>query len=428
MMRGVVRRAGWGFFDQTLSSLTNFGLGIVVAATVSARQFGAFSLVYAVYGLVLGLSEGFASTPLTIRFSTREGDEFADAERKSVGSALAIGIVSGGACLVVSPLMTPVLSGPLRALGVMLPGLLVQDAWRFAFVSRRRPPMAAANDGVWAVLQVVGIVALAASHSISATTMVVVWGGSATVAAMLGCLQGGGVWPAPGNWRPWLQSQRDLGPRYALETIAHRSGGYLVLFAVGGIAGLRAAGDLRGAVLLMTGPLNLLLLGAGFVAVPEGVRLYEEAPQKLAPAARWYAAVVAAVAALWALTILGLAHRIGPRILGSTWTGARPLLPVLAAYAVLQALAIGPGTGLWVLAAAKRSLRIQTTGVIIVVVAASVGTALDGVHGAAVAIAATTALVTGLWWWQFQRAYSLAGDGAAAGIEPGPSTAGAALV
>jgi hypothetical protein len=42
----VSRRAGWGFADQALSSLTNFGLGIFVAATVSAEQFGTFALIY----------------------------------------------------------------------------------------------------------------------------------------------------------------------------------------------------------------------------------------------------------------------------------------------------------------------------------------------------------------------------------------------
>src|SRR4051794_31067465 len=99
---GRGRRIGWGLFDQGLSSLTNFGLAFVVAHFVSAKQFGAFTLVFAGYGLLLGASEGIASVPLAIRFSAVQGEPLRTATRESVGCALVIGIVSGLGCVAVS--------------------------------------------------------------------------------------------------------------------------------------------------------------------------------------------------------------------------------------------------------------------------------------------------------------------------------------
>src|SRR5437660_3941899 len=156
-VKDVIRRAGWGFFDQGLSSATNFALTALVAGSVSVNQFGAFTLVYAVYGLFLGVCEGFASTPLTVRFSAETGSRLHAAERDSVGSALAIGLVGGIGCLSVSPFAGHDLGTSLAAMGVMLPGLLLQDAWRYAFLARAKPALAAFNDGVWAVLQFTGI-------------------------------------------------------------------------------------------------------------------------------------------------------------------------------------------------------------------------------------------------------------------------------
>src|SRR4051794_21024658 len=67
-----VRRAGWGFFDQALSSVSNFALSAVVAATVSAVDFGSFTIAYAVYGVFAGISGGLASIPLVVRYSARD--------------------------------------------------------------------------------------------------------------------------------------------------------------------------------------------------------------------------------------------------------------------------------------------------------------------------------------------------------------------
>ena len=48
-------RFGWGFADQAVSSLSNFLLGFLVARSVDAAAFGAFSVAYATYLVTVGI-------------------------------------------------------------------------------------------------------------------------------------------------------------------------------------------------------------------------------------------------------------------------------------------------------------------------------------------------------------------------------------
>ena len=46
-------RVGWGFGDQAVSSLGNFLLGFLVARNVDTATFGAFSVAYTKYVVVV---------------------------------------------------------------------------------------------------------------------------------------------------------------------------------------------------------------------------------------------------------------------------------------------------------------------------------------------------------------------------------------
>ena len=66
----LVRRFGWAFADQLLSSGTNFLLNVLVARTVGVRDLGAFSVAYATYTFSLGGVRAIASELLTSPQST----------------------------------------------------------------------------------------------------------------------------------------------------------------------------------------------------------------------------------------------------------------------------------------------------------------------------------------------------------------------
>ena len=187
---GLVGRAFWNLVDQGLSSLTNAALSVVVARSVSELDFGGFALAFTVFSVVVGLSRNLATGPLPIRFSGATRTSFVGAAGGALGTALCFGVATGIGSVLVGLLMGGVAGSSLVALGVILPGLLVQDAWRQVFFAQGRPAAAALNDAAWAVLQV-GAVALLLlpGHVDSAWPLILAWGGAALGAALLGTAQ-----------------------------------------------------------------------------------------------------------------------------------------------------------------------------------------------------------------------------------------------
>lgn len=408
---GVIRRASWGMFDQVLSSASNFALSAFVAAMVSATEFGAFTLAYAIYNLILAISAGLASLPLVVRYSAAAPDRYRAATRASAGIALVVGTLGGILCLIAAAGTTSALSGSLAALGVTLPGLLVQDNWRYGFVTGGQPAKAAANDGLWIALQLLGIAVLLTTDSVSAMSMVLVWGGSGSVAGLFGCWQAAAL-PAPRQMFNWLRDERALTWRYAGEVVVNRSGTWVVLSVVGVVAGIRVVGALRGAMLLVAGPLNLLFMGATFAFVSEGVRLLQRSPERLPRAIRGLSAAAAAVAVIWCAAVLVVPDALGGRVLGATWHQAKPLLPLLGLTMVALAAALGPIQGLLSLGAAKRSLFTQVAGLAMQLPLVVGGAVLSGARGAAVGLALSTGMRTILAWGQFRRGFA---EGTASG-------------
>src|SRR6476620_7278852 len=91
--RHVVRRFGWAFADQLLSSGTNFLLGVLIARSVGVRDLGAFSIAYAPFTFSLGGVRAVASEWLIVRHSALSEHEWRDGIRRSAGTALLAGIV-----------------------------------------------------------------------------------------------------------------------------------------------------------------------------------------------------------------------------------------------------------------------------------------------------------------------------------------------
>jgi hypothetical protein len=72
---------------------------------------------------------------------------------------------------------------------VTLPRLLLQDSWRFAFFSAGRGGQAFANDLVWGLTLAPLLAAMVASKLPAVSWFILAWGGSATLAAVVGGIQ-----------------------------------------------------------------------------------------------------------------------------------------------------------------------------------------------------------------------------------------------
>jgi O-antigen/teichoic acid export membrane protein len=397
-----VRSFGWGLADQMLSSITNFALGVLVAKAVAPQEFGAFSLAYAMYTLALGAARALALEPLVVRFSAAPATQWRVAVAGAAGTSLVAGAVLGAVSLLVALLTGGALRTAFALLAVALPGLLLQDAWRFSFFTIGRGAQAFWNDLVWAVVLFPGAALLLYLGEASMAAILIVWALAGWTAAAVGLAQSR-VAPRVGRARLWIREQRDLSFRFFGEFVVSSGATQLSLFLIGGLATLTDVGHLRAGQLIL-GPLNILFLGAGLVAVAETARLLAESRRRMDQAVWVITAVLTLGTVSWAVLALLLPPALGEAVLGENWSGGRVLLVPLAIGATGFALSYGAMTGLRALAAARASLRARVFDATTTLVLSVTGAALSGAHGAAWGYAAAGCLRIPNWWYHFHRA------------------------
>jgi O-antigen/teichoic acid export membrane protein len=402
MHRPILQRAGWGVADQALSSLTNFALGVLVVRSATAAGFGAFSVVFATFTVALGLSRALTSEPLTVRHSASTVSDWRRGVADATGVALATGVTLGLACILAGGILGDKLAAPLLALGVMLPGLLLQDCWRYAFFANGDGRTAFINDALYAAVLVVAFGALLTVKRASVAALILAWGGAATIAAIAGALQSR-VLPAPRRSRKWGRQHSDLIPRYVGEFVASSGGSQLSVYGVGMLAGLGTLGSLRAAY-VMFGPLQVLFVGVGLVAVPELVRFRHRSPRQLRLASAGLSLLLAALALAWGTAVTLMPAWAGRGILGSVWSTAHPLAAALTLGWIASAVIAGAAAAIRALGASKRGLTVRVAGSLLGVGGALAGVTLDGARGAAWGLALAACAESTLWWAQLRQA------------------------
>ncbi len=398
---GAVRRLGWGLADQAASSVTNFALGLLVARSVDVADVGIFFLAFNIYLVALSLSRAFSTDSLVIRYSTGSQLEWQRASRSATGTAAIIGVLCG----IASTLVGWMIGGPAGAtfvvLGVVLPGLLIQDAWRFAFFARSKGSQAFLNDLIWGIA-LVAMLALAFTtgrHSVAWLTAA--WGVAANIAALAGVVQTKLV-PAPKLARSWFRRNRDLSIPFFGDAVVSHGAINLTDFLIAAIAGVATLGALRVALILL-GPTNIILLGLNLVAVPEGARSLADSPDRLRRTAIALSLVAAVGVLAWGLVLVSLPASIGAELLGANWVDARILLIPLTMTAAAGAVALGAASGLRTLQASRRVLRTRIVQAAVYVSVAVIGAVLGGAYEIAWAAAVGATLNAAIWWHQFAK-------------------------
>ncbi|UFR06227.1 hypothetical protein KBP30_35895 [Streptomyces sp. Go40/10] len=398
--RALVGRLSWGLADQAASSISNFAVGVYVARSLGVSAFGVFSLAWVTYGVVLNVSRGVATDPLVVRFSGVSDASWRGAVARSTGTALGVGTALGAASLVAGLGLGGRVGPAFVCLGVLLPGLLLQDAWRFAFFAAGAGRKAFVNDVVWGVALVPAMVVAARAGSVAA--FVLAWGASATVAAGYGYVQAG-IGPRVSEARGWLREQRDLGYRYLVENVSLSGASQLRAYGLGAIAGLGAVGAVRGAELLM-GPFLAVLMGLSLVTVPEAARVLRQAPHRLGRFCLVLGGGQAGAALVWGAALLLMPDRLGELALGDVWHSSAQLIVPITLGVAGAGLGTGAAAGLRALGAARRSLRSQLFASAAYVGGGLGGAAAAGTVGSAWGVAAATVGGSAVWWLHLRPA------------------------
>jgi O-antigen/teichoic acid export membrane protein len=399
---GGARRAGWAILDQALSSGTNFVLAVAVARTSGAADFGAFTLALGAYLVALAVSRALASEPFAIRYSAVEVEAWRTGTARATGSAFVVGSASGLLCVALGITIGGEVGPALAVLGVGLPGLLVQDAWRFAFFAARRGRDAFANDLAWTVALAVALGCVIALGADDADVLIFAWAVGGAVGAIVGVIQSG-VRPCPLQARTWWREHRDIAPRLVVEGLVLSGTQQAAFVGIAGVAGLAVLGALRAGQVLMNA-MHVITYAIPLFAVPEAVHLRMRSTPALLRFCILIGGTLAALAILWGTALLLTPEQLGRALLRDNWTAARPVLLGVTVATAAAGTQMGALVGLRSLASTRRSLAARVASSMLIFVGGVAGAAMAGAAGAAWGMAAGVCIGTVLWWAQFVRA------------------------
>lgn len=398
--RGAVRvagRLGWGVVDQAVSSLSNFAMGLYVARTFGAVDFGAFTLAYVTYSVVINAARGTATDPMLVRYSGPADARWRRAVSAATATATAVGVLAGAGCLLVGAVAAAPVGPVFTALGVALPGLMLQDSWRLAFFAGGRPAAAVLNDVVWSALLVVALAVLYRTGQGDVVRCMLAFGGTAAAAAGFGALQAR-VLPRPAAVSGWLREHRQLSGRYLVENVSISGAAQLRSVVLGAVASLAAVGYVRSAELLM-GPFLVVLMGVSQVAVPEASRVFHRAATGLTRFCLVLGGTQAAAAVAWGTALLVvLPLGIGQALLKELWMPTSRLIPGVMLTVAAACFSTAAAAGLRAMGAARLSLRAQLFAAAASVLGGGGGAALAGATGAVWGTAIAGTLAAAVWW------------------------------
>lgn len=398
---GTLGRAGWSLLDQGLSSVTNLALTALIARSSTPAEFGAFAAAMAVYLFALNVSRSLASDALLVRYSQRSISQWREGTSQSLGVALAVSCVMSILVALVAQFFTDALRDMLVVLAVGLPGLLLQDACRFAFFANGAPRQAAANDAIWGVAQICFFGAAAEISEWSGRELFLLWAMSAYIAAAMACRQAR-VRPGIRRLRIWIREQQDLIGRFLVEYLIDGGSAQAGFAAAGSLAGLVALGAMNGGRLLV-GPLTVIFLGMNAFSVAEGVALQRHAKHRLLPMFRAMALAVCLLSAAWGLALSFLPDRWGGALLGQTWTAAHAVLFAWVLHCGLNGCTQLARSGLRSFGAASQTLRNRVLIAPVTVACMVGGAAWRGAEGASFGLALSGLFGVLVWWLAFER-------------------------
>lgn len=398
-----IRRLGWGVCDQGISSLSNFAIGLFVARSFGATEFGAFTLAYLTYSFVLNAARGVATDPLLVRHSGEPTPEWRSASSKAAGTALMVGIAAGLVCVVVG-LLVPAPVGPaFVALGVGLPGLALQDSWRFAFFACGKGSRAFVNDLIWTILLVGTLLVMLWQGNGSAVNCLLAFGATATLTGVIGAAQAHTI-PRMLKASSWLRANHDLSLRYLVENVVNSGAPQVRAYVLGAVAGLAAVGYVRASEILM-GPFLVVLMGLSQVAVPEASRVFQRDARLLKRFCLILGGTQAVAAAIWGViiwTIFPLG--IGSALLKDVWAPTVPLVLPITLTVVAASFITAATAGLRAMGLARRTLRTQLIASSMYAIAGSIGAVIGGALGSSWGVTVAQFISALVWWYQLRSA------------------------
>jgi O-antigen/teichoic acid export membrane protein len=385
------RRLSIVTIDQVLSSLSNVAALIWVAHALAPGDFGRFSMIVMIYTVAQVVSRSLISTTALVH--PEEADNHA---RRIVASGVMTGLIVGVVCVLAGLLLHVghnSFAGPVLALAVSLPLMMLQDVGRYLAIARQEPGRAVVLDSLWLALMIGSFVGLGMLDGATLTWLVLAWAGAGAIAGIWVFAQYG--LPARGGleWlrEHWAFSWRSLVSGVTSSGTVLLMGALMTLFSsVLAVAAFRAA-------TLLSAPSTAMQLAVTTSAAADIAR-ERESERAVWHHVRRAITIAFVVGALNLVLLVFLPDIVGKALLGESWLLVKPLMLPVALKVLLMAGQSG-------LRAALIGQRRITTAMVTDIVSMGLicicmvtGAALGDVKGALWAMVVATVLSTGCWW------------------------------
>ncbi|HKG51395.1 MAG TPA: hypothetical protein VKB14_13225 [Actinomycetales bacterium] len=349
--------------DQALSSASNVLAVVLVGRASSADEFGRFALAYAVLTVMVGLNRAYLANRISLSSSNEEA-------RAATATATG-GILSIAPAIVLLVWAIARVSGGAGSLvlivALVAPVVCLQDLLRFGSVASHRPGVAVLSDGIWTAFLAVPLML---GMSPKPAQAVAIWAVGAVVAALVGLARLGLRPRVVEGWRA-LRHHDPVGRSLLFGRMATSAASLVAISASAAILGAAAAGSLRGASTLL-GPLNVMFSLVPLTLTPVLIRRPRSGDLKACAAV---ALGLLSLVLVWggALLLL-LPPELGTKVLGSSWAGARSVLP----FTVLEYCSMSCTASILLAARLRgnaRGIALQQTVLAVVTVVLGVGAA-----------------------------------------------------
>lgn len=386
------RRLSTITIDQAIAGASNVLIAILAARALGVAAFGLFGIVFIVYVTAQGASRALVCEPLLVHPAEAE-----ERPEDALGTAAVLG-VSLGAVVAASGLVAHVWDGrlgnALLVLGACLPLLVIQDLGRYLGFATHRPAYSLLLDLVWLGVVVVAVAALSLADRATLTWFIVAWGGSGALAGLLVFVQ-----HRVRRLRfslSWLRETWAYSWRYLVSFTATQGAALVTSIGVGAVAGARALGAVRGAILL-TRPVGMVQAASIAAGTAEISRLTPGSAEVRRHVNRTTLLTTGLALANMAVLLL-LPDVLGRLVLGATWEPTQRLLLPASMQIVVLGLICGTRAGLTGMRAVRKTVRIDVASTVIVSAATVIGAVLDGALGAYWALVVGQGICAAIWW------------------------------
>lgn len=387
---GAGRRLSLITIDQIISGASNIIVALLSAHLLGVAAFGYFGLLIIILSVALGVTRSLVGDPVMVH-----PDDARERPGAPIGAALIVGTAAGGAFVLVA-LALHLTGLPLAAetlvLALGLPLLLLHDLGRYLGFATQRPSYSLVLDTAWLAMIAVVMTVLVVIDEVTLTWFVVGWVGTGAAASLLVFVQHG---PPMRGGVAWLRERWPYSWRFLLSFSALQGAAATFSVVVAAVAGPKALGAVRGALLLIRPYVTFqtAAVAAGVAEVansgPGGASLRQ---------LRRTTGIALGIGLLNVAFLLLVPDSVGRLILSDTWAATEPLLVPASLQILFLGLVVGPRAYLTGLRRISTVVRIDILATFGIVVLGIIGVFWDGAVGAYWGTAAGQGVAAVAWW------------------------------